>query len=509
MEDITREYIKLDKESQSKSLSDDYIFKKIAEFDSKFKNRKEHHEAFEGLLSNIGADQKSIAILNCVIKRLKSKKDKLSPNKYYYDLGNTILTKADIERRPPDSFEHLVTSSSRYKEAKDILLLVQSDDTDHFQRARTNIANILEKYGRNYEALFAYDEVLKTDTNFGMALGNKAIAIGYYTQLAPQQSLVLLNNCYNLLRKALSDPRLAEIGGKLVANDFAKRISILERYFSEISFTPKQTEIPKSLSLYQKFTLENNLFLNYDFGYYYDKHSLCDSFFPNVIEDMRSIRSSKTSLMSNKTYFTFQVFNQLLEDFVTSRYNFHKAITVKSKKIDSQTNYIYTYDYTYHSLQNGMLKSVFSMLYNCLDKIAHLIKYYFYQSESDPNKVNIYFDWLTTDEFKQILLEQNSYQLLSLYALALDFKSNSQYCSLNTTRNRITHSFLNIYDEFFAPDELEHSETTAELLVENIFTLFMVVKAAIFYSTIAIKEKANSHDSAGKLDATMQKRIFS
>ena len=194
MEEITREYIKLSEKSLTQSLTDKYIFKKIAEFDKKFRNSKGHHETFEGLLSNIGADQESIPILNCVIKRLKSKKDKLPCNKYYYDLGNTILAKADIERRPPDNFEHLVACSSRYKEAKNTLLLVQDDETDHFQRAHTNIANILEKYGRNYEALFSYDVVLKIDPNFGMALGNKAIAIWYYTQLAPQQSLVLLNN---------------------------------------------------------------------------------------------------------------------------------------------------------------------------------------------------------------------------------------------------------------------------------------------------------------------------
>ncbi len=95
LKELTREYLQLSGLSQQQSLSDEFIFQKIAEFDEKYKDFKPHYESFEGLLSNIGADQKSIKILNCVIKRLNNKKDNLPHNKYYYDLANTILAKAD------------------------------------------------------------------------------------------------------------------------------------------------------------------------------------------------------------------------------------------------------------------------------------------------------------------------------------------------------------------------------------------------------------------------------
>jgi len=439
--DITQDYTSFSEKSEKEKLSDQFVFQKISELDKKYKNNRIHYENFEGVLSNIGADQKSIPILNCVIKRLKTKKDELPQSKYNYDLGNTILVKIDIECDVTNRITYLLTKSSNYKEAKKHFLLVGEDDPSHFERASTNIANILEKYGCNYEALFAYDRALKINPNFGMALGNKAIALSYYIQLEPQQSLVLLNHSYSLLKQALNDPSLKEIGGQFALLDFNKRLESIERYFSEIKYIPKKNKPPKKLNKYQKFILDNNLYLNYDFGYYYDKQSLSDNFFPNLIEDIRSIDNSNALPMSKKVYFTFQVFNQIVEDFTTSRYIFYKALSIKCKAIDNNTNYVYTFDYTRHSLEYGMLKSVFSSLYSCLDKIAHQIKYNFSSLSPDINRIDIYFDRFTTDEFKKIILDNGNYQLLALHSLALDFKTNSQYYNLNKLRNRITHSY--------------------------------------------------------------------
>ena len=328
LNELTHDYLQLSELSQHQVLSDEFIFQKIAELDEKYKNIKPHHESFEGLLSNIGADQESIKILNCVIKRLNSKKNELPPNKYYYDLSNTILAKADIEFTTPSDLSCLI-NSTRYKEAKNTFLLVEKDDSDHFERAATNIANILETYGRNYEALYAYDKALRFNPNFGMALGNKAIALEYYIRLAPQQSLVLLNQLYLLLKQALKDEKIENIGGPFAAENFEKKLISIEDYFEKIKYIPKDLQQPKNITKYQQFMLENNLFLNYDFGYFYDKESLKDNFFPNLHEEFNSKKSSKSSIISERIYFCFQVFNQLMEDFITSRYNFHKAINLK------------------------------------------------------------------------------------------------------------------------------------------------------------------------------------
>jgi len=506
LKELTHDYLQLSELSHQQVLSDEFIFQKVAELDEKYKDVKSHYESFEGLLSNIGSDQKSIKVLSCVIKRLKSKKNELPLDKYYYDLANTISAKADIEFKAPSDLPYLI-NSTRYKEAKNTFLLVEKDDSSHFERATTNIANILEKYGRNYEALYTYDRALRFNPNFGMALGNKAIALEYYCLLAPQQSLVLLNQSYLLLKQALKDKKISEVGGPFAAENFEKKLISIERYFKGEKYTPKDLQQPKNITKYQQFVLKNNLFLNYDFGYFYDRESLKDNFFPNLHEEFNSKKSSKTSIMSERTYFCFNVFNQLMEDFITSRYNFYKAINLKCKKIDKDTNYVYTYDYTAHSLKFGMLKSVFSSLYNCLDKIAHLINYYFSKKEINVNNLDIYFDWFTSEEFKEIIVEKQNYRLLALFSLSLDFKSNAPFYKLCRMRNRITHSFLNVATDYSPSKEHEIYETSEDLLIEYIHLLFILVKSAIIYAIIAIRLDDTDNNTVPMI-ATLQSDIF-
>jgi hypothetical protein len=154
MQNINKDYLQFYELSEKQALSDEFIFSKIAEFDKKYKNNKSHFFSFEGLLSNIGSDQKSVKLLNYVIKRLKAKKESLPKNKYHYDLANTILAKADIHLKTENGIDYLLDNCSSYREAKNTFLLVKKDASTYFEQATTNIANILEKYGRNYEALF-------------------------------------------------------------------------------------------------------------------------------------------------------------------------------------------------------------------------------------------------------------------------------------------------------------------------------------------------------------------
>ena len=505
--EITKDYLQLSELSEKQTLSDEFIFSKIAEFDKKYKNNESHDFSFEGLLSKIGSDQKSIKLLNYVIKRLKAKKERLQKNKYHFDLANTIFAKVEMHFKSEDGINYLLNNCNIYREARSTFWLVEKDDSTHFERATTNIANILEKYGRNYEALSMYDRVLKVNPNFGMALGNKAIALGYYIRLAPQQSLLLLNKCYHLLKKALNDNQLAEVGGTPALAYFKNTLTGIENYFSKINTAPVEVNPPSTINKYEKFVLTNNLYLNYDFGYYYDKDSLTDNLFPNLQEEISSEKFKKTISMSKKTYLTFQAFNQILEDYTTARYNYFEALNENYKKIDAQINYISTLDYTRHCLKYGLLKSTFSTLYNCLDKLAHFVKYYFSEQELRESDINIYFDWLTTDEFKQVIKKNKDYQLLALCSLALDFKTNGQYYKVNQIRNRITHSFLNINVGIGYDPEYKDFEIKEEEIIEQIQELLLIVKSAILYTIIAIN-RLSQNKSNISMPATLQKDIF-
>ncbi|MGK0289130.1 MAG: hypothetical protein ACI86H_000557, partial [bacterium] len=363
---------------------------------------------------------------------------------------------------------------------------VNSDNLDYYSRALTNTANILDKFGRNYESIHAYEKILNVDPNFGMALGNKAQALDYYNRLSPKLSLTLMTYSSQLINKALNDERVLQIGGKVAIDSFNEYKKFYKEFFITNNISSSIPRLPKSTSKYHKFVLKQNLFLNFDFGLYYNEESLSDNFFPNFIDDIQKSINSRTSIMSDKIYFCFHIFNQLLEDFTTARSSFYRAI-YETQEVDKSIQYIYTYDYSSHSEKHGLLKSVFATLYNTLDKIAHLIKFYFHDDEINSNNIDIYFDWLTTQDFKEIIKNSKNYQLLALLDLALDFKPNGQYFKFNKVRNRITHSFLSITELFYTQNkDYVDFEIDEDSFIQNIHQLFIIVKAAIMYSIIAI-----------------------
>ncbi|WP_435548230.1 LA2681 family HEPN domain-containing protein [Desulfobacterium sp. N47] len=506
IDELTKDYILLSELSQKSKLSDEEVFKWIGDLDIKYKDIDSHFISFEGLISNIGSDQKSIPILNYALKRLQDKKESLDKNKFYYDFGNTLFSKATIELSAVDDFDNLVDLKT-YREARQYFLKVKKDQYGHYERARTNLAIIYERYGRNYEAINAFDQVIKASPTFGMAYGGKAVSLEYYTRLAPQQSLHLINISYNLLLKALLDNSLVEIGSRSSFEYYESKKKQIEKFFESVEYSPIEINPPESISKYQKFILSNNLFLNYDFGYYYDKDSLCDNFFPNLIEKINEEKFDKTQTMSKKTYFCFQTFNQLLEDFTTARYNFFQSLNLNHKRIDSRVKYIYTLDYTQHSLKYGILKSVFATLYNCLDKIANIIQFYFSDEEIDINKIDVYFDWFTKDVFKNLVKEKRDFQLLAFYSLAIDMKNGGSYYHLNRIRNRITHSFLNINVDIGFDEKYADFEVTEDYLISGIHDLFVIVKAAIMYLLIGIRN-TNDPEKTMPMYATMEYDIY-
>lgn len=509
--EIYKEFKKLDDDIKNNKIAKSDFFRRISDLDKKYNNNPYYFGTIEGVMSNIGADIKDIDILNCAIKRLKDKEKLLQPNKFYYDLGNSIFSKAYILYDHKD-IKQLI-EIKEFAEARKLFNMVCPDKSDNFERANTNSANILNRYGRNYEAIYHYDKVLNKNHNFGMALGNKARAIYYYYKLSPYKSLKILNFAKTLFEKSLLDNNLLEVGGKVAITAFNKELVEINGILLNNNFKQNKEIITPKLSKYHKYVLENNLFLNFDFGYYYDHYSIRDNFFPSFTESTKEKKSDKCSSMSEKIYFCFQLFNQVLEDYVTSRYLLFEAIHSNFSKYDKYVSYIYTLDYTKNSINYGILKHIFANLYNCLDKLAHVILFYFNIYQPNLDNINIYFDSLLHDDFKNVVINQKDFQLLALYNLACDFKQSHPYFIYNKLRNKITHSFLctNIgiaYDSKFKSFEITENE-----LIENVKQMFLIVKAAIMYFILYFENsKIFRSEDVSKLifpmEAILQKDIY-
>ncbi|MCW7483218.1 LA2681 family HEPN domain-containing protein [Leptospira kanakyensis] len=492
----------LTKDSISKKITEDEVFKKIGELDTNYSDYNPYLCTVDGVLSNIGFDLSSLKILSFALKRIKNKSHIIPSAKFHYDLGTILYNINLLKTGKEPTFSDLI-DAKEYKIASKNFLLVEPTDNDLFLRAKTNYSNILEKYGRNFEAILNYQQALRYDKSFGMAAGNLAIALLYYIKILPseQKPLTLIYQSIKLLKTALNDKRTAEIGGTHAVQYFKGQLDHIIKFVDEDELKNfKINDYPKTISKYHKFCLEKNIFLNFDFGYYFDKRSITDDLFPIVTENVDEYKPYKNSSLSERTYLVYQIFNQILEDYSSSRLLFYNTSHKSFKNYDRNVNYIYTLDYSQNSHQFGILKKIHASLYNCLDKIAHLVRTYYLSSSSFTS---IYFDWFTTDEFKALILEKQSYQLLALFSLSKDFKIGNTYYPIAFKRNRITHSFLNIIDLRPKQEKYEISKVELE---SDVLDLFHIVKAALLYSIIALTP--NPDENYVEMQTFLQKEIY-
>jgi len=483
------------------------IFRALASLDTKYQDNLYYQFAIDGLICNIGIDRGSKTLLVTARNRLAKKLKVKRHNKWIYDLGNSILCHADLEYPYPCPIPKL-SKATEFNAARRYFAEVSPDANRSFEMAMTNSANILEKYGRNLEALYQYDKAIEVNSKFGMALANKARALDYYIRLSPQKSYCLMQTVIELLEKALEDTSIDEIGGAQARESFSKQLSWYREFLQSQDQTTGQrnTESSRKLSAYHRFCLSKNLFMNFDFGYYYDRKSVMDDFFPGFVDSLKERQSERNGVMSERIYFSFQVFNQVLETYTTARFQYYLVQTKGFGNQDKLVAFTYTLDYTRHGMKYGLMKSLFCDLYNCLDKIGHLVFLYFTQQNPDPTR-SLYFNWLLSDEFASVVDKNNDFQLLALRNLALDFEDGYPYNQLNRLRNRITHSFLNINEGIAYDDRFSSYEVTIESFQKSIEELFLIVKAAVMYAVVAISS-IRPKGQIASMPVTKEKDIF-
>ena len=444
--DVLKEFRKIEEKVYSGELNETNMFKKIGELDEKFNTDKFYKLNVNGFISNIGIDLQSEKLLSYAIKRMKEYKESADSNqidKVNYDIGNMIYMKGEIKYKDK-KIENLI-GADEYFEARKYFHLVRDKFNTQYFSAKTNSGNILDFYGRNYEAMILYDKILNINPDFGMALGNKAEALLYYYHLLPDKRKTnhFLFLAKDLYEKALLDENLSSIGGNQVYKNFKYKLETINDFISENKIERRNTpyEIKDD---YKKFVLEKNLFLNYHFGEYIcECCSLEDNIFPPLLSKLNDEKTNDTikyNSFGKRIFYSIKLLNQVIEDFVSSRYLYYISNDKKTNKADELTDYLSTLDYSRNSLEFGIMKTTFTKLYNILDKIANFIFVYF---ELDEDK-DIYFENLTGEDFKQIVKETNNYQLLALYSLSKDFNTGNCHSKLKELRNKMVHEFVDI-----------------------------------------------------------------
>jgi hypothetical protein len=474
-------------ERESINRTNEEIFREIGRLDSSCSDNRSYFFNVEGIIINIGSRNRNLDLLKYAVKRLRDKLEQSQTSLLYYNIGNALLSIGDLNLGRDPKFEDLI-NNQEYREAKKYFNLVS--DKILLPQAKTNYANILEKYGRNYEAILSYDEALKANPEFGMALGNKGIAITRYFNLAYQKDPKLILYSKELIKKALEVDSTAKIGGQAAVDHFNKYLGWLDEFINKnkISIGFRSELVPSSD--YILFCKNNNIFLNYCFNCYRCEKGLLDEFAPTFIskkEDSSEDDILKHGGMPEKIYYSIKILNQIVEDYSTARYIYYQATTEDFCNLDKLSKYFSALDYCKNSIKYGYYKTSFIKLFNILDKIAHLIWRYY-----EPNIFKrTYFSSLLRPEYEDVVKQKGSYNLLALQNLAMDFQENGIFFHLNKVRNYLTHDYIDIKEDLFdyanKDNELNiNHHLTEEIMGQYIKGLFGIVKSALIYFVNAL-----------------------
>lgn len=492
--------------SKSNEISEKTLFKEIGLLDKKYLKIDPDYEIdVNGLINDIACTTKKNSFLNDAMKRLKrllEKGDLLSEeqkNKIHFLIGNNYYYKFQINNSDPYSINNLI-SNNDLNEARKYFSKVTEKSPNEFISSNINQANILDTMGRNYESIILLNKVLKIDPSSGIALGNKAIALFYYFRLMPEKNTFILFEIKRLLEKALLEKTTIDYDYiDFLKKELIKIESIILDYKIKPDFIPKNN---LNNDKYINFVLEHNLFLNFDFGYYFDKTSLIDNLTPILVsekEDFENIDNEKYNTFPKNIYYTIKLLNQIYESFTTARLLYFQFFNNDYTKLDKKILYLSTLEYASNSTKYGLIKIVIAQLFNILDKIAHLIYSYF----KIDKEGEIYFSTLLSDpRFKNLIENNKNFQLLALYSLSKDFDSEQILHKFKRLRNLITHEFIDIveiYKNDLNYEKYHKHHFTEDEINDATLNLFSIIKSAIFYFVLAVEQKNRSNFNTDNL----------
>lgn len=373
--------------------------------------------------------------------------DKRSQASFYYNLANGFMAMWEITRVREKSDIKLLPGNKDLQEAKRYLrcainLLTYMDEASKL-KVLTNFGNCLDNLGRGMEALKVYDEALKINPNFCMALGNKAITIKRFAAIAGAYQGATYIEAYQILKAIIENPEIVNAGTIAAKRAFENEIAKIKDIINDEALLNKNLKHRKysenGLSDFEKFYLDfcstNRLFLNLHILDYNCDAAIIDPVFIKM--DMK-----EPFFMLAKTI------NQIKEDYMVARLllvqSLHK--TCDFDNISRRTTLVNTEDNAMFHIYSGILKSAYRISFNILDKIAFFIRDYL-SLDMEDDEIYFHTIWKSKEgDITKEILETENISLFALYDVYLDFCNEPNYKKLRKIRNSLVHRNLVIYD---------------------------------------------------------------
>lgn len=439
----------------------------------------------------------------------------------YYDIYSLEFDRTIDYSQIVDN-KNLQNAKSYFREA---LKYLSSVDTESKLSIWTNYANCMDTLCRTMESLFAYNEALKINPNFSMAIGNKAKAMKFFADCSGVYRAAIYVEAYKLLNSVKDREDLIRIGGKAAKIGFENEIKGIESVIDKDTLKKDlihEKYDTSQMSTFEKFyidlSLKNDLFLNLHIHETECEESIVDPIF---------IRTENLDKFNDGA----KILNQIKEDYAIAR-----LLLVQSQfkrgdfdNINKRTMLVDTKDHSMFNLYVGLLKSAFKGAYNILDKISRFINNHYELGFNDQAriyfstiwKVKINNKWDFTNDYCELGLSDegpinfttihrvkigkdrweinpnikkfNNPGLYALYDINSDL--NSYHKNLNTIRNKLVHEKLIIHNSNWNGVEDDYNIKYENMYLRTI-ELFKIVKSAIIYliNSVEIYERKKARN---------------
>jgi hypothetical protein len=369
-------------------------------------------------------------------------------------------------------------------------------------RVITNLANALNRCGRCVEAIELWDEVLAEHPRFGMAMGNKALALyGYarYASTGVEQAL-LLRASYRTVKAALDAG--VESHARTQMTDLVAHIrSAADWERTEIPFPPFGGGRSKQEREYRRWCVRHRAVLSSINDVELSVEALQDT---STLPSITLAADEATALMPRP----YAIFNQLKQEYVSARYLVFEALSERDDRLHFADRGVVLFDaldYRYYRTWIEKLKMAFLALHAIFDKIAYLVNEY-WKVGMEARRVSFASVWHSGGRGNQELSARfsgsDNWPLRGLYCLSRDFHLkpvgegavDPEAKILNEIRNHIAHKYLRVHDHALYDakgdrarngDELGYAISDQEL-EQQVMKLLKLARSALIGLTCAV-----------------------
>lgn len=386
-------------------------------------------------------------------------------------------------------------------------------------RILTNLANALNRCGRVVEAVELWDEVLAEHPRFGMAMGNKALALYWharYMEDALEQAL-LLRMSHRTLKEALLAG--VESHAQVQMEELAAHLRSAANWDDmEIAPRPFGSGPSKQERRYRRWCVERRVVLSPINDVCLQAQSLQDTLTLPAI----TILASEATRSLPRPY---AIFNQLKQEYVSARFLIFEALGEKGEKVhyaDKGVILFDTLDYRYYRTWIEKLKMAFLAVHAIFDKIAYLVNDYWRLGLSVRRATFSsvwYTDGRTDKGVSPKFVSSRNWPLRGLYWLSRDFHIkpagdgavDPEARVLHEIRNHIAHKYLRVHDHVLYGAKEDRARNDHELgypisdseLEEQVIKLLKLARSALVCLTCAV-----AHEESERKRITGEQGVF-